>query len=153
MSEHANDVVRQVVEDWHRSDGDALDERLDPAYVNRDPTDRDVTHLASHKKWVAAAGSSSPDLSVTIEDLPGEDNRSSNVWSVDASPPPDFVRNLQPASGSPAAPSSATGSTATTSPASSGLTRSGSFRNSPPFHCPPERPRRVETRTSAEKAL
>ena len=74
-TESAKALVRQVVDDWNRGDLDALDEHLDPAYVNRDPNNLEVTDLPSYKRWAAAARAAFPDLRVTIEDLIAEGDK------------------------------------------------------------------------------
>jgi steroid delta-isomerase-like uncharacterized protein len=90
-SDSAKALVRQVVEDWHRADLDALDEHLDPAYVNRDPTNPDVTNLDSYKRWAAAAWAAFPDMRITVEDLIAEDDRVAKVWSFQATHQGEFA--------------------------------------------------------------
>ena len=83
-TEAAKALVREVVEDWHRKDQAALDEHLDPAYVNRDPSNPDVTDLESYKRWAGAAWEAFPDMRITIEDLIAEGERVAKVWSLEA---------------------------------------------------------------------
>jgi steroid delta-isomerase-like uncharacterized protein len=90
-TETAKTLVRQVVEDWHRGDVDALDEHLAPGYVNRDPNNPDVTDLASYKRWVTAALSAFPDLRITIEDLIAEGDRVAKLWSFEGTHRGEFL--------------------------------------------------------------
>ena len=90
-TESAKALVRQVVDDWHRGDLDALDEHLDPAYVNRDPSNPEVTDLASYKRWVAAARAAFPDMRITIDDLIAEDDRVAKLWSFEATHQGEFA--------------------------------------------------------------
>ena len=89
-TESAKELVRQVVEDWHRADLDALDEHLDPAYVNHDPSNPDVTDRESYKRWAAGAWAAFPDMRITIEDLIAEGDRVAKVWSLEATHTGDF---------------------------------------------------------------
>jgi len=89
-TETAKELVRQVVEDWHRADLDALDEHLDPSYVNHDPGNPDVTDRESYKRWAAATWAAFPDMRITIEDLIAEGDRVAKVWSLVATHTGDF---------------------------------------------------------------
>jgi predicted ester cyclase len=90
-TESAKALVRQVVDDWNRGDLDALDEHLDPAYVNRDPNNPEVTDLPSYKRWAAAARAAFPDLRVTIDDLIAEGDRVAKLWSFEATHRGEFL--------------------------------------------------------------
>ena len=90
-TQSAKALVRQVVDDWHRGDLDALDEHLDPAFVNRDPSNPEVTDLASYKRWVAGALSGFSDMRITIEDLIAEDDRVAKLWSFEATHEGEFL--------------------------------------------------------------
>jgi steroid delta-isomerase-like uncharacterized protein len=83
-NEDAKAVVRQVVDDWNRGDLDALDAHLAPDYVNRDPNNPEVTDFGSYKRWAATARAAFPDLWVTIEDLIGEGDKVTKLWSFEA---------------------------------------------------------------------
>jgi predicted ester cyclase len=87
----AKALVRQVVEDWHRADLGALDEHLDAAYVNQDPSNPGVTDLESYKRWAAAAWAAFPDMRITIEDLIEEGDKVAKVWSLEATHRGEFL--------------------------------------------------------------
>jgi predicted ester cyclase len=90
-TEAAKALVREVVEDWHRKDRGALDEHLDPAYVNYDPSNPDVTDLESYKRWAGAAWDAFPDMRIAIEDLIAEGDRVAKVWSLEATHQGEFA--------------------------------------------------------------
>jgi steroid delta-isomerase-like uncharacterized protein len=90
-TESAKALVRQVVEDWHHADLDALDAHFHAGYVNRDPANPNVTDLDSYKHWAASAWAAFPDMRITIQDLIAEDDRVAKIWSLEATHQGEFA--------------------------------------------------------------
>jgi predicted ester cyclase len=84
-------MVQRLVDLWNTGNLAGLDECLAADYANRDPNNPEVTGLPSYKRWAAAARAAFPDLRVRVEDLIGEGDRVTKLWSFAATHRGEFL--------------------------------------------------------------
>jgi steroid delta-isomerase-like uncharacterized protein len=84
MSEAENKTIaRRFNEDvWGRGDEAALEELLDPAFVDHDALPGQSPDREGHKQILAAFRSAFPDLNVTTEDIVAEGDKVVTRWTA-----------------------------------------------------------------------
>lgn len=75
-------VLRFLEEFWNSKKLEVLEELVDPAFVNHDPSNPDVRNREDLKQFAITVATAFPDAHITQEDMIGEGDKVAKRWTL-----------------------------------------------------------------------
>ena len=84
-------VLRFLEEFWNSKKLEVLEELVDPAFVNHDPSNPDVRYREDLKQFAITVATAFPDAHITQEDMIGEGDKVAKRWTFHATHKGSFL--------------------------------------------------------------